>query len=282
MTVRPIVVLTVGALLSGTGGRALAQQPGAAPQDTSAQGYAPNAGAAAPAAPAPAPAAPAPGASAAPAPAQPSTAAAATALASHEEQLKAMGFMDLVPPRSTERIQREMDEAKLDQRDAETDLAARQQQEAEVKAMVDVKKQEVSTLDARRKLAEKSKQEAEKTSLEAEKKDAERFKEFLDKRVALHRAEKDAAKAEIARAEATQRALELELELARRRGERPGVTDPAAALRSDNVVHELERKLLEARRTAADKGKDAADKQVDITKRRLELYQAQAAAGGNR
>ena len=32
---------------------------------------------------------------------------------------------------------------------------------------------------------------------------------------------------------------------------------------------------------SADKGKDAADKQVDITKRRLELYQAQAAAGGN-
>jgi hypothetical protein len=148
--------------------------------------------------------------------------------------------------------------------------------------MVEVKKQEVSTLDARRKLAEKSKQEVEKTSLEAEKKDAERFKAFLDKRVALHRAEKESARAEIARAEATQRALELELELSRRRGERPGITDPAAALHSDNVVHELERKLLEARRTSADKTKEAADKQVDISKRRLELYQAQAAAGGNR
>ena len=47
-------------------------------------------------------------------------------------------------------------------------------------------------------------------------------------------------------------------------------------------MHELERKLLEARRTSADKTKDAADKQVDISKRRLELYQAQVAAGGNR
>jgi hypothetical protein len=81
-----------------------------------------------------------------------------------------------------ERIQRELDEAKLDKKDAEADLAARQQQEAEVKAMVDVKKQEVSSIDARKKLAEKSKQEVEKTSLEAEKKDAERFKQFLEKR----------------------------------------------------------------------------------------------------
>jgi hypothetical protein len=193
-----------------------------------------------------------------------------------------MGFLELVPSRSMERIQRELDEAKLDKKDAEADLAARQQQEAEVKAMVDVKKQEVSSIDARKKLAEKSKQEVEKTSLEAEKKDAERFKQFLEKRVELHRAEKESAKAEIARADATASALELELELGRRRGERSSLTDPAAALRSDNVVHELERKLLEARRTAADKGKDAADKQVDISKRRLDLYQAQAAAGGNR
>ena len=61
--------------------------------------------------------------------------------------------------------------------------------------MVEVKKQEISTLDAQRKLAEKSKQEAEVATFEAEKKDAERHKQFLEQRVSLHQAEKDAAKA---------------------------------------------------------------------------------------
>ena len=60
------------------------------------------------------------------------------------------------------------------------------------------------------------------------------------------------------------------------------LSDPAAALRSENVVRELERKLLEAQRVEADREKEVADKHVDIARRRLELYQAQAAAAGNR
>jgi hypothetical protein len=256
----------VGALLSG--GLAAAQDTATvqAPQDTSVQGYAP---------PAPAPTvAPAPAAAPAPAPVAPAGA----------EALKSLGFVEVLPSRSLDRIQRELEEAKLDERDADADIAAKQQLEAEVKAMVEVKKQEVSTLDARRKLAEKSKQEAEKVSLEAEKKDAERHKQFLERRVALHRAEREAAQAEKNRAEARQKALEIELELARRRAgrERLGTADPAAAVRQDNVIHELERKVLEAQRADADREKQVAEKHVDIARRRLELYQAQAAAIGNR
>jgi predicted ATP-dependent protease len=44
----------------------------------------------------------------------------------------------------------------------------------------------------------------------------------------------------------------------------------------------LERKVLEAQRAEAEREKQVADKYQDITKRRLELYQAQGAAGGNR
>jgi hypothetical protein len=210
--------------------------------------------------------------------------AAPAAAPSSADALKSLGFVEIIPARSADRIQREMDQAKLDERDADADISAKQQQEGEVKAMVEVKKQEVSTLDARRKLAEKSKQEAEKVTLEAEKKDAERHKQFLERRVALHQAERDAARAEKSRAEAKQKALEIELELARRRTERErlGNTDPAAALRQDNVIRELERKLLEAQRVDADREKQVADKHVDIAKRRLELYQAQLAAAGNR
>ena len=168
--------------------------------------------------------------------------------------------------------------------EADSEIKQRQGLEDQVKAMAEVKKQEISTLDAQRKLAEKAKNDAEVASFEAEKKDAERHKQFLDKRVSLHQAEKETAKARKSLAEATRKALELELQLTNRRGERElaGSGDAAVALRHDNVIRELERKTLEAQRLQADREKQVAERHQDIAKRRLELYQAQAAAGGNR
>jgi hypothetical protein len=150
-----------------------------------------------------------------------------------------------------------------------------------VKAMAEVKKQEISTLDAQRKLAEKAKNDAEVASFEAEKRDAERHKQFLDKQVSLHQVETETAKARKSLAEATRKALELELQLTNRRGERSS-GDAAVTMRNDNVIRDLERKTLEAQRLQADREKQVAERHQDIAKRRLELYQAQAAAGGNR
>jgi hypothetical protein len=53
-------------------------------------------------------------------------------------------------------------------------------------------------------------------------------------------------------------------------------------MRHENVIRELERKVLEAQRVQAEREKQVADKHQDIARRRLELYQAQGAAGGNR
>jgi hypothetical protein len=118
----------------------------------------------------------------------------------------------------------------------------------------------------------------------AEKKVAERQKEFLERRAALHGAELDQAKASKRRAEAAQTALEMELQLAGRRGDRARVaaTDPTLTLQHDEVIRELERKTLEAQRQQAEAAKDVAARDQDIAKRRLELYQAQMAASGNR
>ena len=271
------------ALLVGPLAVAAAQDTAAAQatQDSAAQGYAPAepAPVAAPVVE-PAPAAPAPAAQPAPAPA----AAAPGTPNSRAAALSSLGFVEILTPRPAERILRAIEEAKVDQREAQAEYSELQGLENQVKAMVEVKKQEVSTLDAQRKLAEKSKQEAEVASFEAEKKDAERHKQFLEKRVSLHQAEKDAAKARKNLAESTQKALELELQLVNRRGDRDRTasTDAAATMRHENVIRELERKVLEAQRVQAEREKQAADKHQDIARRRLELYQAQGAAGGNR
>ena len=218
------------------------------------------------------------------APAAAPTAAAAVPAPTRANALSSLGFVEVLSPRSPERIKREIEQAKVDKREADADYADRQGIEGQVKAMVDVKKQEISTLDAQRKLAEKSKQEAEVASFEAEKKDAERHKQFLEKRVSLHQAEKETAKARKSLAEASEKALELELQLANRRADRDRTpsTDAAGLLRHDNVIRELERKVLESQRVQAEREKQVADRHQDIAKRRLELFQAQVAAGGQR
>ena len=263
MSTRPLIALVVGALLL----RPLAV---VAAQDTSdtVQGYAP----------AEAPPAPETAAAAAPAAA---AASATNPAANRANALSSLGFVEILIPRPAGRLQREIEETKLDMMEADSEIKQRQGLEDQVKAMAEVKKQEISTLDAQRKLAEKAKNDAEVASFEAEKRDAERHKQFLDKRVLLHQAEKETAKARKSLAEATQKALELELQLTNRRGERSS-GDAAVAMRNDNVIRDLERKTLEAQRLQADREKQVAERHQDIAKRRLELYQAQAAAGGNR
>ena len=263
MPTRPFIALVVGALLL----RPLAV---VAAQDTSdtVQGYAP----------AESPPAPETAAAAAPVAA---AASATNSAANQANALGSLGFVEILIPRPAGRLQREIEETKLDMMEADSEIKQRQGLEDQVKAMAEVKKQEISTLDAQRKLAEKAKNDAEVASFEAEKRDAERHKQFLDKQVSLHQAETETAKARKSLAEATRKALELELQLTNRRGERSS-GDAAVTTRNDNVIRDLERKTLEAQRLQADREKQVAERHQDIAKRRLELYQAQAAAGGNR
>ena len=263
MSTRPFIALVVGALLL----RPLAV---VAAQDTSdtVQGYAP------------AEPPPAPETAAAAAPVE-AAASATNPSANQANALSSLGLVEILIPRPAGRLQREIEETKLDMMEADSEIKQRQGLEDQVKAMAEVKKQEISTLDAQRKLAEKAKNDAEVASFEAEKRDAERHKQFLDKQVSLHQAEKETAKARKSLAEATQKALELELQLTNRRGERSS-GDAAVTMRNDNVIRDLERKTLEAQRLQADREKQVAERHQDIAKRRLELYQAQAAAGGNR
>jgi len=197
---------------------------------------------------------------------------------------EALGFIDVIPARSVERIRNELASANADEREADARISETTSQRERTKSMVEIKKRELSTVDARIKLADKQKAEADKTTLTAEKKVGERQKQFLERREALHGAELDQAKAAKRRAEAAQKALELELQLAGRRDDRARVatTDPTLALQQDEVIRELERKTLEAQREQAEAAKDVAARDQDIAKRRLDLYQAQMAASGNR
>jgi chromosome segregation ATPase len=185
---------------------------------------------------------------------------------------EALGFIDVIPVRSANRIRNELESAKASEREADARISETSSQRAETKALAEVKKQELSTLDARIKLADKQKNDADKAANQAEKKVVETQKQFLDRREALHAAENDQAKAAKKVAVNQQKALEMELQLAGRRDDRSRVAgDPTLALRQDAVIRDLERKAA----------KDLASRDQDIAKRRLDLYQAQVAAGGS-
>jgi hypothetical protein len=194
----------------------------------------------------------------------------------------ALGFIDVLPARSPARIQTLLESAKASERDADADLIQATDHKASTKGVTEVKKREISTIDARIKVADKNKQAAEKVSLEAEKKNLQRQRDFLERRAALHSSEIDAAKAAKKLARVSQSGLELELQLADRRAERAKVagTDPVATLSHDEVIRELERKTLEAQQSRAQAAKDLAARDEDIARRRLELYTAQTAAAG--
>ena len=268
----------IAALLAAAVSPLVAQEPVQAP-DSSVQGYAPP-----PPTAAPAPAA-APAAAPAVAPAAaPAAAAVSTSPTAGRSVAEALGFIDVIPARSVERIRNELRSAKAEEREADARISETTSQRERTKSMIEVKKRELSTVDARIKLADKQKPEADKTTLTAEKKVGERQKLFLERREALHGAELDQAKAAKQRADVAQKALELELQLAGRRSDRARVatTDPTLALQHDEVIRELERKTLEAQREQAEAAKDVAARDQDIAKRRLDLYQAQMAASGNR
>ena len=244
--------LVIAALLAAAVSPLVAQEPVQAP-DSSVQGYAPPAPTAAPA-PAPAPASRRrPGGST-------RRAAVSTSPTAGRSVAEALGFIDVIPARSVERIRNELESAKAEEREADARISETTSQRERTKSMVEVKKRELSTVDARIKLADKQKAEADKTTLTAEKKVGERQKQFLERREALHGAELDQAKAAKRRAEAAQKALEMELQLAGRRSDRARVatTDPTLALQHDEVIRELERKTLEAQREQAEAAKDVA------------------------
>jgi hypothetical protein len=278
----PVLALLLGALTP-----LAAQQPAPAP-DSSARGYAPTVtDTTPPSAPAPAPAAApaaAPTAAAPPATAPAPASAAPVSPTAGRSVAEALGFVDVIPARSADRIRVELDAARAADREADARIAEASSRRAETKTLIEAKKQEAAGVDTRLKLAKKDKQEADKASLEAEKRVVERQREFLERRDALHSAEFDRAKAAKLLALADQKALDMELQLAGRRAERAQVAgkDATATLTHDEVIHELERRTLEAQRQRAEAAKDVASRDQDIARRRLELYTAQMAAGGNR
>ena len=185
-------------------------------------------------------------------------------------------FLMLVAPRDSMTIKRSLKAAV----EAGT-LAESRRQQAETmrlgaRARIEAKKVEIVRIKEKVGIAKKENREADRVGLEAERKAAEREIDLLKVREELRQVETDLETKRAELAGFTQKALQLELQLAiRRAGRSRAPAGGAGGASQDRVIGELEKQTLEAQREQAASTVDVADREISVLDRRLDLLDAQ-------
>ena len=185
-------------------------------------------------------------------------------------------FLLLVSPRDTQSIKRSLRAATEAEVVAETRRRQAETMRLGARHRIESKKVEIVRIKERVNVAKKENREADRVGLEAERKAAEREIDLLKVREELRQAETELEARRVELAALTQKALQLELQLATRRAGRsrsPGGGAGGASL--DRVIGELEKQTLEAQRAQAAATADVSDGEIIVIDRRLDLLDAQ-------
>jgi hypothetical protein len=185
-------------------------------------------------------------------------------------------FLMLVPPRDSMLIKKQIRTASDSGAAAEKARQYAETMRLGATSGIEFKKVEITRIKERINLARKENREADRVGLEAERKAAEREIELLKRREELRDAETvlETKRAELAGL--ARQALELELQLARRRAERRKTPIGGAGGASmDRVIGELEKQTLDAQRAQAAARIDVSDQEIRVIDRRLDLLDAQ-------
>lgn len=185
-------------------------------------------------------------------------------------------FLLLVAPRDTITIKRQLRAAI----EAGTQAESRRQQAETMRlgarGRIESKKVEMVRIKERISLAKKENREADRLGLEAERKAAERERGLFERREELRQAEIELETSRGELAGLTQRALQLELQLAvRRAGRLRTPIGGAGGASLDRVIGELEKQTLEAQQAQALYSTEVAAREIKVIERRLELLEAQ-------
>jgi chromosome segregation ATPase len=185
-------------------------------------------------------------------------------------------FLLLVSPRDTITIKRQLRAAT----EAVTQAESRRQQAETMRlgarGRIESKKVEMVRIKERIALAKKENRDADRLGLEAERKAAEREKGLFERREELRQAEIELETARGELASLTQKALQLELQLAvRRAGRLRTPIGGAGGASLDRVIGELEKQTLEAQRAQSEYSPEVAAREIKVIDRRLELLEAQ-------
>ena len=185
-------------------------------------------------------------------------------------------FLLLVSPRDTQSIKRNLRAATEAEALAETRRRQAETMRLGARHRIESKKVEIVRIKERVNIAKKENREADRVGLEAERKAAEREIDLLEVREELRQAETELEVKRVELAALTQKALQLELQLATRRaGRSRSPRGGAGGASLDRVIGELEKQTLEAQRAQAAATADVSDGEITVIDRRLDLLDAQ-------
>jgi hypothetical protein len=192
-------------------------------------------------------------------------------------------FILLVAPRDTITIRKQLRSATEAVAQAESRRQQAETMRLGARGRIESKKVEMVRIKEKISLAKKENREADRLGLEAERKAAERERGLFERREELRQAEIDLETTRGELAGLTEKALQLELQLAvRRAGRLRKPIGGAGGASLDQVIGELEKQTLEAQRAQAAYGPVVAGQEISVIDRRLELLEAQQKLlGGN-
>jgi chromosome segregation ATPase len=183
--------------------------------------------------------------------------------------------VDIIAPRSAEEISADMEALAARKTQLQKRIVGTQEQLAKCTAKIEVKEKEIELLESRVDAAEESKNTAEVARIEAEQQVAENLLTVYKAEKEVREAELEAGEGESAFLDATQSALTMETELARKRMEREKALGGGTLSTLGALVRELEGKTLQAKIAASEMREASAGRETAVMVRLRRLMEAQ-------
>ncbi|SYZ74782.1 exported hypothetical protein [Candidatus Zixiibacteriota bacterium] len=188
--------------------------------------------------------------------------------------------MVVIPVRGLSEIASDIDNAMAYKQHAMDRKSQADNRLTEIDGALETRKAANKDIDRRKSEAKEAKRESEAIALDIEKKVNQQAMELLNRLKDLRKAEIEEAKLATDMADAEIKALQLENELQDKRIEYDSLVAAAASTltqtTSQQVLRELEKKLLKQQEEHAGAMQKLASKQKDIISRRMKLHEAQA------
>jgi len=191
--------------------------------------------------------------------------------------------MDVIPVRTQAEITKDINNTNATKVLSEARRGRAEDRLQQLDRIINDRKRAVSDVDRQKKDAKQAKRGTEAVGLELKQKADQQAVNLLDKLKDLRNSEVDAATAETELADAQIGALLLEAELARKRTENDSLAVAGLGNLSlssnQQVLGELEARLLKLQKQQAEAAQNVASKWKDIVSRRTELHEAQLKMG---
>ena len=191
--------------------------------------------------------------------------------------------MVVIPERGQDQISTDIDNAKATRQLAQDRKVQADARLKEIESAIDARKDELKATEKRKEDAKKGKRESESIALQSELKATKQAVDLLIRLKELRKAEIDEAKVCSDLSEVEIRLFEMEKELQGKRVEHATQVISGAGdltrITNQQVLKELEVRLLKLQKEQADLTQKLASKQQELIKQRMKLHDAQLKLG---